>query len=72
MNIEIRPYTSADTAEAIQIWNCVVEEGAAFPQTELLTEPTGDAFSPGSLSQESAGIRILEKLWVCTFSILTM
>lgn len=47
MNIEIRPYTSADTAEAIQIWNCVVEEGAAFPQTELLTEPTGDAFFSG-------------------------
>lgn len=44
MNIQIRPYTTQDTPEAIQIWNHIVEEGIAFPQTEILTESAGIAF----------------------------
>lgn len=44
MNIEIRAYSKNDISEAVFIWNQVVEEGAAFPQMENLTEESGDAF----------------------------
>lgn len=44
MNIEIRAYDKKDVTEAISIWNEVVEDGAAFPQLELLTEISGDQF----------------------------
>ena len=44
MAIQIRKYASADVNEAVNIWNQVVEDGEAFPQTELLTEKTGDEF----------------------------
>lgn len=44
MNIQIKPYEKTDIAEAISIWNEVVEDGVAFPQEEALTEETGDSF----------------------------
>lgn len=44
MNIGIRMYEKDDVAAAIAIWNEVVEDGVAFPQMELLTESSGDAF----------------------------
>lgn len=44
MNINIYPFTSSYIVEAIAIWNTVVEDGVAFPQTELFTEATGTAF----------------------------
>lgn len=44
MNIEIRSYDKNDNAEAIYIWNEVVEDGVAFPQMDLLTESSGDEF----------------------------
>lgn len=44
MNIQIRPYRSEDVNDAIQIWNRVVEDGAAFPQTEPLSETDGEKF----------------------------
>lgn len=44
MNIQIKPYEKTDIAEAISIWNEVVEDGVAFPQEEALTEETGDIF----------------------------
>lgn len=44
MNIKIRAFDEQDTAEAIAIWNQVVENGTAFPQMEPLTEITGPAF----------------------------
>ena len=47
MAIQIRKYASADVNEAVNIWNQVVEDGEAFPQTELLTEKTGDEFFRG-------------------------
>lgn len=53
MEIEIRAYTPADTLEAAAIWNAVVEDGAAFPQTEALTEETGEVFF---LEQSFTGI----------------
>lgn len=48
MNVEIREYTKADVTEAVKIWNEVVEEGNAFPQTELLDEKGGHEFFHGS------------------------
>lgn len=44
MNIIIREYEKKDVSGAIAIWNEVVEDGVAFPQLELLTEVSGDAF----------------------------
>ena len=42
--MEIRPYEKTYIGEMIHVWNQVVEDGAAFPQTELLTEETGRSF----------------------------
>lgn len=44
MELAIRGYIKNDAAEAVKIWNHVVEEGNAFPQTDPLTEQEGDAF----------------------------
>ncbi|MEE0872172.1 MAG: GNAT family N-acetyltransferase [Ruminococcus sp.] len=40
----IRKYDKNDLQQMITIWNQVVEDGIAFPQEELLTEGTGEAF----------------------------
>lgn len=42
--IEINRFQPADTAEAIGIWNDVVEQGLAFPQLEALDERSGCDF----------------------------
>ena len=42
--MNVRPYASADLPAMIDIWNEVVEDGIAFPQTELLDAETGAAF----------------------------
>lgn len=44
MEIETKAYAVEDTAEIVKIWNAVVEDGAAFPQTELLNMDTGKSF----------------------------
>ena len=44
MNINIREYMTADAAAASEIWNQVVDDGVAFPQEEVLTPESGDAF----------------------------
>lgn len=44
MKIVVRAYERNDLPEMIKIWNDVVEEGIAFPQEELLTMQTGNAF----------------------------
>ena len=41
MTITVRKYTPADLGAAAEIWNEVVRDGVAFPQTEPLTEMTG-------------------------------
>lgn len=40
----VRKLTEKDIPEAISIWNKVVEEGKAFPQTEYLDEKSGAEF----------------------------
>lgn len=44
MSTQIRALRESDLRSAISIWNRVVEDGAAFPQVEPLTEETGRAF----------------------------
>lgn len=44
MQVEIRQYEQQDAGEAAAVWNEVVEDGVAFPQTELLDEQSGHAF----------------------------
>lgn len=44
MEITIRKFKKSDIKDAVLIWNQVVEDGTAFPQTELLNEETGLAF----------------------------
>lgn len=44
MNIQIRAYLEQDITDAIAIWNRVVEDGIAFPQTEPLTKESGNTF----------------------------
>lgn len=44
MKIQVREYREEDLPEMTAIWNEVVEEGAAFPQEEILNEETGKRF----------------------------
>lgn len=44
MDLTIFPYTIDDIDAAAAIWNQVVADGVAFPQTEPLTAETGHAF----------------------------
>lgn len=44
MIIEIIAYDKKDAAGAVDVWNEVVEDGVAFPQTDFLTEEAGDQF----------------------------
>lgn len=42
--VKVKKYEKKDVKDAVTIWNQVVEDGVAFPQTELLTEESGHAF----------------------------
>lgn len=44
MEIQIRKFHEQDLQGAVEIWNQVVEDGVAFPQTEKLTEKSGKIF----------------------------
>ncbi len=44
MAVIIREYQPKDIAQMTAIWNEVVEDGVAFPQTERLNEESGAAF----------------------------
>lgn len=44
MNIRIRKYEERDAAQMTRIWNRVITDGVAFPQTEELSEAEGAAF----------------------------
>lgn len=44
MSIIIRAYQSEDILQMNRVWNEVVEEGNAFPQTEILDKTSGEEF----------------------------
>ncbi len=51
MNIAIREFRKDDISKMISIWNDIVEEGIAFPQTEMLDTDSGlDFFSRQSFT----------------------
>ena len=45
--MEIRKYNEKDIKSMVNIWNEVVEEGAAFPQEDWLDEQSGKEFFAG-------------------------
>ena len=47
MDIIVKKFEPSLNAAAVEIWNEVVEEGMAFPQTETLDFPSGLAFFRG-------------------------
>ncbi len=55
MNIHIREFQKSDLQAALSVWNQVVTEGVAFPQTECLNETTGLAFFE---SQSYTGVAV--------------
>ena len=55
MKIIVKKYNEDDLIEMIAIWNQVVEDGIAFPQTELLDEESGRRFFG---SQTCCGVAI--------------
>lgn len=44
MGAVIREYVKSDVPELNRIWNGIVSDGTAFPQTELLDEISGEEF----------------------------
>lgn len=55
MTVKIRKITPQDIPGAIKVWNKVVEDGVAFPQTETLNEKTGEDFF---FSQSFTGVAV--------------
>lgn len=53
MNITVKQFEKSDAEAASAIWNEVVKEGVAFPQTEILDEKTGYDFF---MSQSFTGV----------------
>ncbi|MBQ7993057.1 MAG: hypothetical protein IJ252_08500 [Solobacterium sp.] len=45
--ITVRQYRREDLGQMIEIWNEVVAEGIAFPQTEFLDLQSGETFFKG-------------------------
>ena len=58
MTITVRKYAPADLTAAAEIWNEVVRDGVAFPQTEPLTEMTGAEFFA---AQSHTGVAVNER-----------
>lgn len=53
--LKIEEYSTKYISDAVEIWNDIVEDGVAFPQTELLNSQTGDEFFK---SQSFTGIAV--------------
>lgn len=58
MSITVHEYSGEDISEAASIWNHVVREANAFPQTEELTKENADVFFR---SQTYTGIAVDEE-----------
>jgi ribosomal protein S18 acetylase RimI-like enzyme len=61
--ITVRKFSRSDVPDMIRIWNSVVEEGIAFPQTEELNEASGEAFFAGqtysAVAEDTASKKIV-------------
>ena len=75
MEYIIKQLEQTDIKQAIDIWNDVVIDGIAFPQTELLNEETGlkffnsQSFTGVAYNPESNEI-VTEKLMYMLFVLL--
>ena len=58
MEIQIRKFEEKDLPDAVAIWNQVVEDGVAFPQTEGLTLESGRTFF---MEQSYTGIAVSQE-----------
>lgn len=58
MDIEIIEYSREYVTECAAIWNCVVDDGVAFPQLEMLDDESADRF----FSEQSFTGLALEKV----------
>lgn len=58
MAVIVEKFSEKDLEKAVEIWNQVVEDGRAFPQTEKLSNKDGKAFFE---SQSYTGIAKLEE-----------
>lgn len=58
MAVIVEKFSEKDLKKAVEIWNQVVEDGRAFPQTEKLSNKDGKAFFE---SQSYTGIAKLEE-----------
>ncbi len=58
MAVIVEKFSEKDLERAVEIWNQVVEDGRAFPQTEKLSNKDGKAFFE---SQSYTGIAKLEE-----------
>lgn len=58
MAVIVEKFSEKDLEKAVEIWNQVVEDGRAFPQTEKLSNKAGKAFFE---SQSYTGIAKLEE-----------
>lgn len=58
MAVIVEKFSEKDLEKAVEIWNQVVEDGRAFPQTEKLSNKDGKAFFE---SQSYTGIARLEE-----------
>ena len=71
-NLVIRAYETADLPQMIHIWNEVVREGNAFPQTDLLDEKSAKSFfasqTVSAVAQDKRSGRIAG-LYICTQTI---
>ncbi|MBR1481851.1 MAG: GNAT family N-acetyltransferase [Ruminococcus sp.] len=65
--MNVRPYRQEDVPLMTAIWNEVVAQGIAFPQEELLTARTADAFFA---SQSACGVAVDEGGIICGLYIL--
>ena len=64
--IWIRPYTAADVPEMAGIWNEVVRDGVAFPQTEeLVSEEAAEFFAAQSECAVAEDVQSGEVLGIC-------
>ncbi len=61
VEIEVRPYREEDVSRMMEIWNIVVEEGEAFPQTEKLYLREAEALFSGQ-SHTAVAVRNSEIL----------
>lgn len=67
MSIIIREFKKTDIIEMNKIWNDIVEDGIAFPQTETLDEKTGYEFYS---AQSFTGVAVDSELGIVGLYIL--